>query len=74
MRIASMLFCLILSIAILTGHAISDDDLNADYYFTRGGYYNEQGNYSEAAKRYRKAAGLGHAGAQSTLGVFCFKG
>ena len=74
MRPASILFCLFLSIVILAGQAFSNDGLNADYYFSRGEAYNRGQNYPEAFKWYKKAAELGHAGAQNMVSVLYDKG
>ena len=74
MRIASILFCLFLSIVVLTGYAISDDDINADYYYSRGVHYDKNQNFPEAFKWYLKSAELGHAGAQNSVGVLYIKG
>ena len=74
MRPTSILFCLFLSIVILTGYAVGDDAINADYYFSRGEAYDIDQNYPEAFKWYKKAAELGHSGAQNAVGVFYLKG
>ena len=74
MRPASMLLCLFLSVSVLAGYAVSDDDIKADDYFQRGERYDSEQNFPEALKWYLKAAELGHAGAQSAVGAFYFKG
>ena len=74
MRFTLALLCLICSLVTLTGPVASDDALNADYFFTRGKYYKDQQSYPEAAKWLRRAAELGHAGAQNSLGVLHFSG
>ena len=74
MRLTTVVLCFVVSIAAFVGQVVSDDDVGADYYFTRGQSYDQQQNYPEAAKWFLKAAELGHAGAQSKLGVLYFKG
>ena len=74
MHLATVVLCVILSVTAFTGQVVSDDDVNADYYFTRGQSYSDMQNYPEAAKWFLKAAELGHAGAQSDLSVLYFKG
>ena len=74
MRLATVTLCVILSITAFAGQVVSDDDVDADYYFSRGQHYDGEQNYPEAAKWYLKAAELGHAGAQLHLGVLYFKG
>ena len=74
MRPASILFCLFLSIVILAGQAVSDDDVQADYYYSRGEAYDIDRNYPEAFKWYMKAAELGHAGGQYSVSVLYRRG
>ena len=76
MKNVSFVLALVCSVLAFTaGQGISDDDVDADYYFSRGQYYEgEERNYPEAAKWYRKAADLGHAGAQSSLSALYFRG
>lgn len=73
MKRMSCVLVLLCSVLAFSGQGISDDDVNADYYFTRGEHYNQEQNYPEAAKWYQKAAELGHAGAQNALGALYFK-
>ena len=74
MRPASILFCLLLSILTLAGQVASDDDVNADYYFSRGEAYDIDQNYPEAFKWYKRAAELGHSGGQNGVGALYLKG
>ena len=74
MRLTTVVLCFVVSITAFAGQVVSDDDVDADYYFTRGQSYDQQQNYPEAAKWYLKAAELGHSGAQSSLSALYFRG
>ena len=74
MHLATVTLCFIISIAAFAGQVVSDDDVDADYYFSRGQHYDGEQNFPEAAKWYLKAAELGHSGAQSSLSALYFRG
>ena len=49
----------------------SESTMSASEMYDKGDDYYQSGNYTEAVKWYRKAADLGHAGAQKSLG-YCY--